>query len=77
MTAADADGAAPDSTRYASRKFLLAVAMLAGTAAALAAGKIDAATWADVSKWVLGLYMAGNVGTWLSDALRQSLGARP
>ena len=80
MTTADTlepAATARDASRYASRKFLLAVTMLIGAAVALGAGKIDASTWADVSKWVTGLYMAGNVGAWLSNSLRQALGARP
>jgi uncharacterized membrane protein YiaA len=48
--------------RYASRKFILAcVAFVAGLAC-FALGKIDAAQWLSQSAWVLGLYMAGNVG---------------
>ena len=49
-------------TRYASRKFILAcVAFMAGVGFFMA-GKIDAAQWLSQSAWVLGLYMAGNVG---------------
>jgi hypothetical protein len=48
--------------RYASRKFLLAcVAFVAGVGFFIAS-KIDAAQWLTQSAWVLGLYMAGNVG---------------
>lgn len=48
--------------RYASRKFILAcVAFLAGLIF-FALGKLDAAQWLSQSAWVLGLYMAGNVG---------------
>ena len=48
--------------RFASRKFILAcVAFVAGMAF-FALGTIDAAQWLSQSAWVLGLYMAGNVG---------------
>lgn len=48
--------------RYASRKFLLAcVAFIAGTVF-FAIGMLTADQWLSQSAWVLGLYMAGNVG---------------
>ncbi len=59
------------ASRYASRKFILTAAMLLTAAGLLLYGSIDATTWASVSTWVLGLYMAGNVGTWATDALRR------
>lgn len=49
-------------TRYASRKFILAcVAFIAGIVF-FALGRLDPAQWLSQSAWVLGLYMAGNVG---------------
>lgn len=50
------------SARYASRKFLLACAGLIAGIVFFALGKLDAAQWLSQSAWVLGLYMAGNVG---------------
>ena len=50
------------AARYASRKFLLACAALLAGIVFFALGKIDAAQWLSQSAWVLGLYMAGNVG---------------
>lgn len=49
-------------TRYASRKFLLACAAWLAGVVFFSIGKIDAAQWLSQSAWVLGLYMAGNVG---------------
>ena len=49
-------------SRYASRKFLLACAGLTAGIVFFALGKLDAAQWLSQSAWVLGLYMAGNVG---------------
>lgn len=49
-------------SRYASRKFLLACAGLIAGIVFFALGKLDAAQWLSQSAWVLGLYMAGNVG---------------
>lgn len=48
--------------RYASRKFLLACVAFASGLVFFALGKLDAAQWLSQSAWVLGLYMAGNVG---------------
>jgi uncharacterized membrane protein YiaA len=48
--------------RYASRKFLLACAAFVAGLVFFAIGKIDAAQWLSQSAWVLGLYLAGNVG---------------
>lgn len=65
-----ADPAPGDARRYASRKFLLTTAMLIAATVLLAYGRIDAATWSSTTTWIMGLYMAGNVGTWAVDALR-------
>lgn len=48
--------------RYASRKFILACAAFLAGLVFFAIGKIDAAQWLSQVAWVLGLYMAGNVG---------------
>jgi hypothetical protein len=50
------------SPRYASRKFLLACASCAAGVVFFALGKMDAPQWISFTTWVLGLYMAGNVG---------------
>lgn len=50
------------SPRYASRKFLLASAGWAAGVVFFALGKLDAAQWMSQSAWVLGLYLAANVG---------------
>lgn len=48
--------------RWMSRKFALACAGLIVGIVFFALGKLDAAQWLSQSAWVLGLYMAGNVG---------------
>ncbi len=48
--------------RFLSRKFALACAGLVAGIVFFALGKLDAAQWLSQSAWVLGLYMAGNVG---------------
>jgi hypothetical protein len=48
--------------RFLSRKFALACAGLIAGIVFFALGKLDAAQWLSQSAWVLGLYMAGNVG---------------
>lgn len=49
-------------TRYNSRKFLLACAGWLAGIVFFAIGKLDAAQWLTQSAWVLGLYLAANVG---------------
>lgn len=49
-------------TRYASRKFLLAACAFAVGVVFFSLGKLDAAQWMSQSAWVLGLYLAANVG---------------
>lgn len=56
--------------RYASRKFLIAVGLLVTNTVLLYAGLIDKALYVDGQKWITGLYMAGNVGTWLAEAMK-------
>lgn len=48
--------------RYSSRKFLLACAGWLAGIVFFAVGKLDAAQWLAQSAWVLGLYLAANVG---------------
>ena len=67
---ADPAATAGDARRYASRKFLLTATMLTAATVLLAYERINAATWSSTTTWIMGLYMAGNVGTWAVDALR-------
>ena len=48
--------------RFASRKFLLASAAFVGGVVFFALGMLTAAEWSDFTRWVLALYLAGNVG---------------
>lgn len=59
-----------EDRRYASRKFLLTLLVLMAATALRVMGLIDPPAWADVVKWALGLYMAGNVGSWAVDAMK-------
>lgn len=54
------DADPPEPRGFASRKWLLSVAVVAAATGLLWAGKIEAARWAEVVVWVTGLYMAGN-----------------
>jgi hypothetical protein len=49
-----------ERSRFASRKFLLAVLVVLLAAGLLAAGRIGDAAWVEVTIWAAGLYMAGN-----------------
>jgi hypothetical protein len=55
---------------YKSRKFLLAVGCIAIATALLLAGLIESEHWVDVTKWVTGLFMAGNVGEKVADTMK-------
>lgn len=48
--------------RFASRKFLLAAAAFVGGVVFFALGKLTAAEWSDFTRWVVALYLAGNIG---------------
>jgi len=48
--------------RYASRKFLLTCVLVMMAATAFALGLITPEQFIDYTKWLLGLYMVGNVG---------------
>lgn len=52
--------AEPEGRGFASRKWLLALLMLALSSGLLWGGRIGEAAWVEVSVWTLGLYMAGN-----------------
>ena len=47
---------------YTSRKFILACGSILLATGLLLAGFVDGEQWVDVTKWVTGLFMAGNVG---------------
>lgn len=56
--------------RYLSRKFQLVVAaMLAGTVF-FALKWMDADQWIGYMQWIVGLYMAGNVGDSFAEKVR-------
>ena len=59
---AQADAQAePTGARYASRKFVLTMLVIAEAGAFLAAGAIDPATWAAITGAALAAYITGNV----------------
>lgn len=49
-------------SRYASRKFLIALAVLGVTTVALFDDLVGEETFKSIAVWVLGLYGAANVG---------------
>lgn len=50
------------ATRFASRKFVLASAAFVTGVTFFAFRQLDATQWIGYTEWVLGLYMAGNIG---------------
>jgi hypothetical protein len=56
------DPAPPAELWLLKRQFGLAILVLVGTAGLLLAERIDAARWADVTIWTVGLYMLGEAG---------------
>lgn len=65
---------AREASRYASRKFLLTVVTLLCAFLAFGFKAITAPEAIDLTKWVLGLYFAGNVGAKIAEVLQ---GVRP
>ncbi len=59
-----------ETTRYASRKFLLTVVVLVAATTLLAIDMISDQLWSDTVKWTLGLYFGANVLSWATDALK-------
>jgi hypothetical protein len=51
-----------NDTRYASRKFVLACATFLAGVTFYALGKMTSPEWLSYSQWILGLYLAANVG---------------
>jgi hypothetical protein len=65
------DATAPrEASRYASRKFLVAVVLLVINVVVLGVGWIDSAQYVDFAKWITGLYYGANVATWVTDLLK-------
>lgn len=56
--------------RFASRKFRIAVGVLVVAWVAFPFGLFTSAELLDFSKWIVGLYMAGNVGDTAAEAIR-------
>lgn len=54
---------AETSARHLSRKWLLALLVIAAASGLLWAGRIDGARWGEVVIWITGLYMLGNGAT--------------
>lgn len=50
-----------NDTRFASRKFILAVAAFLAALGLFIADKMTADQWIGVTTWLVGLYMTGNV----------------
>lgn len=54
-----------DQNKFSSRKFILTAFLLIAAIVLLVCKLSDQETWASVTTWVLGLYVTGNVGTYL------------
>ena len=61
---------AAGASRYASRKFLLTLAVPVVGAIYRETGTLSQELWVDLTKWVLALYFGANVGTWAVDAFK-------
>lgn len=59
-----------DESKFMSRKFILTCLILLAALGLFIAGRISAELWSDQTKWIVGLYFAGNVGTWLAEAIK-------
>lgn len=59
-----------NDTRYASRKFILTVAAFVAGCIAFTLHGISSEQWVSFTEWVLGIYMAGNVGDTAAEKLK-------
>lgn len=50
-----------NDNKYSSRKFLLTAFAVLSPIILLVTHHLDAAVYADITKWVIGLYFTGNV----------------
>lgn len=50
-----------EDSKFSSRKFILAVVASLSPIALLVTGHIHPAEYVEITKWVIGLYIAGNV----------------
>lgn len=55
--------------RYASRKFLLACMAFVSGLVFLLFARITPEQWITFTQWIIGLYMAGNVGDTVAEGL--------
>lgn len=58
-------------SRYASRKFTFAVAMWVASTVFFAVKMIDPLQYLEFSKWILALYLVGNVGSSVVELVRK------
>ena len=64
--------------KFASRKSAMSmlVAIAALVLLVLVLEFIKPEVWADVTKWIVGLYMAGNVGASVADGIKAVFGTK-
>lgn len=58
--------------RYLSRKFGLATAAFLAGLGLFIAGRLTAPEWISFTQWIVGLYMAGNIGDEAAKSLQRS-----
>lgn len=58
-------------SRYRSRKFALACAAFLAGLGLFVAGMLTSAEWIGITQWVVGLYMAGNVGDTMAEGAKR------
>ena len=66
-----ADPVLREQRRFASRKFVFSVAVWIGGTIGWSTGMMDSAQWTEFSRWILGIYLAGNVGETAFDVMFQ------
>lgn len=57
--------------RYRSRKFGLACAAFLAGLGLFLAGMLSSVEWIGFTQWIVGLYMAGNVGDTLAEGAKR------
>ena len=65
-----------EDRKFASRKFAMAMLLAVAALVLLVLEFIKPEVWADVTKWIVGLYMAGNVGASVADGIKAVFGTK-
>lgn len=59
-----------------SRKFVISVLLVVASSAFFGADLMNKEEWSEFNRWIMGLYIGGNIGTKVVQKLEQGLGRK-